>query len=126
MKLVHQSINKKDQTTSTNYTCHAWLPDGRILVCNDFGDILLLESGGEYKYQLPEAPGSGFKIEKILIFSKGFIICGDFGQIQVYEKSEEVKNPYIFNSKLPAPQGLTLFEDINIKRPGQFAPKLLN
>lgn len=126
MKVVHHSINKKDATQSTNYTCHAWMPDGRIIVCNDFGDIFILENGGEFKFMLQEAPGSGFKIEKILLFSKGLVICGEFGQIQVFEKNEENKNPYTFVAKLPAPQGLVLYEDANIKRGGQFSPKLIN
>jgi hypothetical protein len=46
--------------------------------------------------------------------------------MMVYEKGEDVKNPFNFVAKLPAPQGLTIFEDINFKRPGQFTPKLLN
>jgi len=38
-----------------------------------------LESGGEYKMLLSEAPGEGFFIECIVTYSKGFIIAGENG-----------------------------------------------
>jgi hypothetical protein len=53
MKVVHTGIVKKDLNVSTNYTCHSWLSDGRLLLCNDFGDILLIESSGDFKMVLP-------------------------------------------------------------------------
>jgi hypothetical protein len=28
---------KKEAEVSTNYTCHTWLPDGRIALCTDLG-----------------------------------------------------------------------------------------
>ena len=43
---------------------------------------------------LADSPGEGFHIECIITYSKGFIIAGENGQIMVYEKSEEPKNPY--------------------------------
>lgn len=45
---VH-SIAKKEHDISTTYTCHTWLPDGRIAVCTELGQIMLLESTGDYK-----------------------------------------------------------------------------
>lgn len=54
---------------------------------------MLLEPDGSYRMQL-ETPGDGFHIECAQTFSKGFIIAGDSGQIYIYEKSEEPKNPY--------------------------------
>ena len=62
LKNVHNSIAKKESHISNNYTCHAWLPDGRLIVCTDQGEIMLLESDGSYKMQL-ESPGDGFHIE---------------------------------------------------------------
>ena len=47
---MHSQINRRDgEVHSTNYTCHAWLADGRLVMCNDLGQILLLESSGDYK-----------------------------------------------------------------------------
>lgn len=57
MKVIHTAIQKKDLAISTNYTCHTWLSDGRILICNDQGDIVLLESTGDFKMVLSESPG---------------------------------------------------------------------
>jgi hypothetical protein len=31
----HTQITKKEAHVSNNYTCHTWLPDGRLLVCTD-------------------------------------------------------------------------------------------
>lgn len=101
LKVTHTSILKKDSHISNNYTCHTWLPDGRLLVCTDQGEIMLLEQSGDYKMPLQTAPGEGFYIESIQTYSKGFIISGDNGQIMIYEKSEDPKNPYNRIAKLP-------------------------
>jgi hypothetical protein len=45
----------------------------------------------------------------------------------VFEKGEEVKNPYLFVAKLPTNTMQYLpFEDSNFKKGGSFNPKLLN
>ena len=51
LKTTHMAINKREseQHFSTNYTCHAWFPDGKFVVCNDHGQIMLLDQNGEYK-----------------------------------------------------------------------------
>jgi len=72
-------MSKKESHISSNYTCHGWLNDGKILVCTDQGEILYCESNGEYKMLLQCSPQEGFYIENIIITSKGFIICGDHG-----------------------------------------------
>jgi hypothetical protein len=97
----HNSILKKEPHISNNYTCHTWLPDGRLLVCTDQGEIMLLESNGDYKMLISESPGEGFYIESIQTYSKGFIIAGDNGQIMIYEKAEDPKHPYSRLTKLP-------------------------
>ena len=48
LKTTHNQIAKKDDA-STNYTCHTWLSDGKIAVCTDMGQILILEHNGDYK-----------------------------------------------------------------------------
>jgi len=62
---------------------------------------MLLEGSGELKMSLNEAPGDDFYIECIVTYQKGFIIAGDNGQIMIYEKSEDPKNPYNKIAKLP-------------------------
>jgi hypothetical protein len=37
MKIMCHQIAKKEADVSATYTCHTWLPDGRIAVCNDMG-----------------------------------------------------------------------------------------
>ena len=79
LKVVHQSLNKKEAHISNNYTCHCWLPEGKFLVCTDAGDIMLCDVNGEYKLLLLDSPGEGFHIETIRTYTKGFIIAGDKG-----------------------------------------------
>lgn len=45
----HSAITKKESHISNHYTCHAWLPEGKIIICTDQGELILLESTGEYK-----------------------------------------------------------------------------
>jgi len=63
---------------------------------------MLLESSGDYKMLLAESPGENFYIECIITYNKGFIIGGENGQIMIYEKFEDPKNPYRKISNLPA------------------------
>lgn len=63
------------------------------------------------------------------MYSRGFVICGDNAEILVFEKSEEVKNPFYFVAKLPAVgknlQSSSLEETGNIRRSNPFHPKLM-
>ena len=52
----HTLNNKKESHISSNYTCHVWLTEGKILVCTDQGEIMLCESNGEYKILLQITP----------------------------------------------------------------------
>ena len=103
LKNTQNAIGKKESHISNNYTCHAWLQDGRLLVCTDQGEIMLLESDGSYKMLISDSPGDGFYIDCITTFSKGFIIGGDNGRIYIYEKSEDPKVPYTQFPPLPSP-----------------------
>jgi len=51
---------------------------------------------------LPESPLEGFYIECIITYPKGFFIGGDNGQIIIYDRSEEPKNPYRKIAMLPS------------------------
>ena len=106
---------------SSNYSCHAWLadPSGRFVICTDQGQILLLNSQGEYKGENITAPGKeNFPITAITTFSgvtqqdpaaaasgamkpsgagkSGFIVAGASGYIRVFVKSDvDPKKPYV-------------------------------
>jgi len=95
------------------------------LVCTDLGDILLIEGNGDFKMMVQEAPGPDFRILNIKAFSKGFLLAGENAKIIVYEKTEEVKNPYTKVCTLPVVPHSTAFDDTNIRRTGIFSPKLL-
>lgn len=52
---------------------------------------------------MSDYPGDGFYIEKIITYSKGFIIVGDKGQLMVYITTGEPNNPYQQIAALPNP-----------------------
>jgi len=100
---VRQIAKKEYSHISQNYTAHCWLPEGKILVGTDQGQIILCENNGEIKRPLNDYPGDGFYIEKIMTYSKGFIIVGDKGQMMVYITTGEPNNPYQQIAALPNP-----------------------
>jgi WD40 repeat protein len=68
--------------------------DGRLVVCTEVGEIIVLETDGSYSAFVPDSPVENeFKIECIVAFSRGFIIAGD-GLIYAFEKSEDPRIPY--------------------------------
>jgi len=56
MKVVHNGIQKKDLNVSSNYTCHTWLADGRIVMGTEMGELILMETSGEFKMVLQGSP----------------------------------------------------------------------
>ena len=92
----HTQVNNKDRELSTKYTCHAWMNDGRLIVCTELGEIMLLETDGAFLAYIPESPceeDGEFKIEAISAFSRGFVVSGD-QRIYAYEKTEDPNVPY--------------------------------
>jgi len=78
----------------TRFTCHAWLSDGKLAVCNDVGQIILCDTDGSYIAYIPDSPfNEQVKIDVIVAFSRGFIISGN-EHIYVYEKTEDPSAPY--------------------------------
>lgn len=74
------SLSKKDQHISSQYTCHCWLSDGKFLVGTDQGDIIYCIQDGDFKQLLHQDPQmDGFYIETIRTYSKGFIVGGEKG-----------------------------------------------
>ena len=97
----HSGVLKKETHISSNYTCHTWLPDGKIIICTDQGEMLYFESTGEYKMMLNWSPCDGFYIETIINYSNGIMIAGDSGQIMVFSKTDEPKKPFILVATWP-------------------------
>jgi hypothetical protein len=65
------------------------LDSGRLVVCIENGELMLLENSGEYLSFIQHSPLSNFKITCILPYGKGFIIGGETGEIIVYEKIDD-------------------------------------
>jgi WD40 repeat protein len=100
----------------THFTCHAWLPDDRLVLGAMNGELWLLE-GGEFKRVIADAgaaalsAGSGGglpasaggssvptgatkPVSALLPFSKGFLAGCDGGLIKVLERSEDPRSQY--------------------------------
>jgi hypothetical protein len=65
------------------------LDSGRLIVCTELGEIMLLENSGEYLCFIHQSPMNGFKIQCIIPYNKGFIIGGESGEIIAYEKMDD-------------------------------------
>ena len=104
LKPEHQSMAKKESHISNRFMCHTWMPDGKIIVATDQGELLLCESNGECKMMLSCSPKDGFCIESILVNTKGFMICGDYGTVMVFENrgASDPKNPFALLAKWPS------------------------
>ena len=68
--------------------------DGKYLVGTDQGQILYCEPNGELRRPLSDYPGDGFCIQKMIPYSKGFIIVGDKGQMMVYNTTFVNQDPF--------------------------------
>ena len=66
------------------------MTDGRIVVCTELGEIMLLETDGSFLAYIAESPveEEEWKIEAIYPFSRGFIVSGE-DKIYAYEKTED-------------------------------------
>jgi hypothetical protein len=98
---------------STDISCHSWLADGRFILCNEKGQIMLMESNGEFKSNMilstPKAPipihavfpytqgageaGAGAKAN--LNAKSGFVVASASGQFRVFVSSADgSRQPY--------------------------------
>lgn len=116
-KIQHSKLNIRENEGhySTNYTCHAWLNDSRFVICNDQGQIFLLDQYGEYKgITISDPRKDPFPITAITTYSgvsgetaggaagqnkaqgkSGFIVAGESGRIRVFVKSDtDPKKPF--------------------------------
>ena len=67
-----------------DYTCQCWLPEDRIVIAADSGELLIVENF-EFKCVLSSSPSDGKKVGCIVAYSKGFVVGGT-GCIRIYEK----------------------------------------
>ena len=83
----HTQVNNKDREISSSYSCHSWMLDtGRLLVCTENGEIMLLENTGEFLAYINHSPLNSANITCIVPYGKGFIIGSDQGEIIIYER----------------------------------------
>ncbi|KAJ3220181.1 Cilia- and flagella-associated protein 57 [Dinochytrium kinnereticum] len=77
-----------------NFLCHCWTIDERIVVGTEDGRLLIFESNGELRleipFSLPQPPANLPKAcHAILSFSKGFVAAGSGGTVAIFEKGED-------------------------------------
>ena len=76
-----------------NYLCHCWLPEDRVVVATDSGELLLFE-GFEFRMVLASSPSDGESIDSLIAFSKGFVCGGAGGTLRIFERSDDVREAY--------------------------------
>jgi WD40 repeat protein len=73
-----------------NYMCHAWLPEDRLVLATDHGEILLFENF-EFRMVLSSSPQDGEPLYSIQPYSKGFVCGGAGGVMRIYERSDDIR-----------------------------------
>ena len=94
LKLVHSQINGISSEVSQEYTCHAWLTDGNVIIGTATGELILLNNNCEFQTVLPESPFNDWRVESITVYSKGFIVGGEGLKIFMYERDLEGDSHY--------------------------------
>ena len=99
IKQQSTSIHKKESQMSSNYVCHQWLNDGKLIIGTDSGELLLLDEQCEYKSSISTGI-EAWSAYCIVPFSKGFLVGGDEARILIFENnSEDLRRPYIRSQK---------------------------
>jgi hypothetical protein len=92
---------------STDITCQAWLADGRFILCNEKGQIILMESNGDYKqFTISAHNKQSVPITAVIPYGNngdqtskhhksGFVVASLGGNFRVFIKSDsESRQPY--------------------------------
>jgi WD40 repeat protein len=99
IKPNNTSIHKKESQMSSNYLCHAWLNDGKLVVGTDSGELLLLDEQCEYKSSISTGI-EAWSAYCIIPYSKGFLVGGDESRILIFENNpEDLRRPYVRSQK---------------------------
>ena len=78
-----------------DYTCHLWLPDDRVIVGTDAGELLVVDAAAmEFRAALASSPRGGKAARSMAAVSKGFLVGTDGGELHVYESSEDAREFY--------------------------------
>jgi WD40 repeat protein len=89
LKMLNPSLGKHEPI---NYQDHAWLPENRVVVTTDTGELRFYEN---YELKNEMATGEDSAIMcSVVGFSKGFICGGEGGQIRVFERSDDGRDPF--------------------------------
>ena len=89
LKMLNPSLGKHEPV---NYQSHAWLPEDRVVVTTDTGELKFYEG---YELRSEMATGDDNAVmSTVAAFSKGFICGGEGGQIRVFERSDDGRDPY--------------------------------
>jgi hypothetical protein len=115
LKVFYKEITSQKNLVAldldTNITCHCWLGDGRFILCNEKGQIMLMEGNGDFKQftisasnrnavpicsVIPYTMGGGEAGAKPGVNQKtGFIIATLGGLFRVFVKTDnESRQPY--------------------------------
>ena len=73
---------------------HTWTND-RLILYTDRGEVLLVETTGDFKMFMSESPGQNFSIRYAMnCRPEGFVIADNAGSYLVYEGTNDPKNPF--------------------------------
>ena len=99
IKAQTSSIHKKESQLSSNYLCHQWLNDGKLVIGTDSGELLLLDENCEYKSSISTGI-EAWSALCIIPYSKGFLVGGDEARVLIFENnSEDLRRPYVRSQK---------------------------
>jgi WD40 repeat protein len=87
-------LNKLDPKLSTDYICHAWMPDGRLVIGTDNGEIIIFDSACEFRGYVTVGLDN-WRVECILPYSRGFLVAGEDASVHIFERHpEDIRNQY--------------------------------
>jgi WD40 repeat protein len=81
------------------FSDHVWIAGGKMLACTEQGMVMVFEASEtavelKHTLQVP-TPYQGCKIQTIAAYTKGFLVAGTMGFLGVYEKTEDLKDPFL-------------------------------
>jgi hypothetical protein len=83
LKVQCSDVHRKDPSVTSNYLSHCWLPDNRLMVGNEQGQLMLLDQNCEYRLHINlDRPGAA---RCLVTSAQGFFMGSDFGNVFAYE-----------------------------------------
>ena len=79
---------------SSDYTTHALLSDGKLVVGTDTGEIIIFDQNCDYKGVLSVGV-ENWRVECILPYRGGFLVSGELASIYIFERHpEDIRSQY--------------------------------